>query len=46
MMGKLFAHGVSPTEIETMTYKSLNYWSKWADAVNKQNTDALKGMNA
>lgn len=38
-MGRLFAHRVSPPDIENMTFTSIIYWEKWAyemDKINKE----------
>jgi len=33
-MGNIFFRGGSPSEIETMGYRSLKYWSGWHDIYN------------
>ena len=35
MMGNLFYRGVSPDEIEEMTYKHMKYWNGWHEVFVK-----------
>lgn len=44
MMGLLFAHKVSPLEIEKMNFRQLRYWSNWTKGINKQQADYLESI--
>lgn len=41
-MGRLFAQGVQPSEIEKMNYSSMLYWWGFADAIYKANREVNK----
>ena len=41
-MGNLFFRGVSPGEIENMTYSRIKYWNRWHELMSKAEADALK----
>lgn len=44
MMGKLFVHKISPSEIREMDFGEMKYWSKWTDAINKERKRAADNI--
>ena len=41
-MGNLFFRGATPREIESMGFRSIMYWNKWAELMSKAEADATK----
>jgi len=42
MIGRLFYHGVSPSEIKAMKWQEMIYWDGWIEVLNKEKRNALK----
>ena len=42
MMGGLFDRGVSPTEIEEMTFTRMKYWNNWHEIFRKAEIKAAQ----
>jgi hypothetical protein len=38
MIGNLFYHGVSPTEIKAMAWHEMKYWNSWVELMEKEKT--------
>jgi hypothetical protein len=36
MIGDLFYHGVSPSEIKQMTWREMIYWQGWVKIIEKE----------
>jgi len=41
MMGNLFFRGVTPDEIENMTYRRMKYWNRWHEIMTEAERKAM-----